>query len=254
LTFTQNFGLNFKDYGTFSHAWSLCVEEHFYLFLPLILLWLLKTSWFKKAAFLLLGLFLLGFVIRIYNYDVFYLPKMSDTNNWMYWYQYIYYPTYNRLDGLLVGVSIAGVYVYWPQFWQKLSVYGNHFIMISLACLTAAYFLCEDQMTFAASVFGFPIIAIGYGFLVMSAISPTSFLYRWNSRVTTFIATISYSLYLTHKGIIHITHLELKEFDLNSNVLLLISLLASIAFAYLIHCVVEKPFMNWRNQLMAKKT
>ena len=32
LTFTQNFGLNLKDFGTFSHAWSLCVEEHFYLF------------------------------------------------------------------------------------------------------------------------------------------------------------------------------------------------------------------------------
>lgn len=38
LTFTQNLGLNLKDFGTFSHAWSLCVEEHFYLILPLILI------------------------------------------------------------------------------------------------------------------------------------------------------------------------------------------------------------------------
>jgi peptidoglycan/LPS O-acetylase OafA/YrhL len=30
LTFTQNFGLNLSNQGTFSHAWSLCVEEHFY--------------------------------------------------------------------------------------------------------------------------------------------------------------------------------------------------------------------------------
>lgn len=29
LTFTQNLGLDLKDFGTFSHAWSLCVEEHF---------------------------------------------------------------------------------------------------------------------------------------------------------------------------------------------------------------------------------
>ena len=29
LTFTQNIGLNLKDNGTFSHCWSLCVEEHF---------------------------------------------------------------------------------------------------------------------------------------------------------------------------------------------------------------------------------
>lgn len=253
LTFTQNLGLNLKDYGTFSHAWSLCVEEHFYFFLPLILLYLLRVQWFKKAYFLLLGLFLLGFAIRLYNYDVLYLPKMSDDSNWMYWYQYIYYPTYNRLDGLLVGVSIAAVYVFWPQLWQKLSAYGNHFIVASLVVLTAAYFLCEDQMTFAASIFGFPLIAIGYGFLVMSAISPSSFLYRWNSKGTTFIATISYALYLTHKGIIHITHLVLKDFHLNANVLLLMSLCTSIGFAYLMHIVVEKPFMKWRHKLMAQK-
>ena len=35
LTFTQNFGTNLKDFGTFSHAWSLCVEEHFYFLLPI---------------------------------------------------------------------------------------------------------------------------------------------------------------------------------------------------------------------------
>jgi len=34
LTFTQNFGLDASIVGAFSHAWSLCVEEHFYLVLP----------------------------------------------------------------------------------------------------------------------------------------------------------------------------------------------------------------------------
>ena len=47
LTFTQNFGLNRVGQGTFSHAWSLCVEEHFYLFLPITLLILQYTNKFK---------------------------------------------------------------------------------------------------------------------------------------------------------------------------------------------------------------
>lgn len=37
LTFTQNLGLDLKTSRAFSHAWSLCVEEHFCLFLPLLL-------------------------------------------------------------------------------------------------------------------------------------------------------------------------------------------------------------------------
>lgn len=36
LTFTQNFGL--RPGTAFSHAWSLCIEEQFYLLLPLVFL------------------------------------------------------------------------------------------------------------------------------------------------------------------------------------------------------------------------
>ena len=37
VTFTQNLGLDLRSEGTFSHAWSLCIEEQFYLVLPLVL-------------------------------------------------------------------------------------------------------------------------------------------------------------------------------------------------------------------------
>ena len=36
LTFTQNISIDMYR-NTFSHAWSLCVEEHFYLLLPILL-------------------------------------------------------------------------------------------------------------------------------------------------------------------------------------------------------------------------
>lgn len=253
LTFTQNLGLNLKDFGTFSHAWSLCVEEHFYLFLPLILILLQFTNSIKNSYRLLIALFLFGFAIRIYSFNELYLPKIEDKNGWMYWYRYIYYPTYNRLDGLLVGVSIAGIYQFLPTIWNEISKFGNHFIILSLAVLTGANFLCDDQATFNASIFGFPLIAIGYGFMVIGALSTTSFLYKWKSKVTTFIATLSYATYLTHKGIIHMTHQLLDEFKIDNNLMLLICILNCAVFAYLLNISIEKPFMKLRNRILEKK-
>lgn len=252
LTFTQNLGLNLKDFGTFSHAWSLCVEEHFYLVLPLILILLQLKKCLKKSYWLLITLFLFGFGIRIYSFNQLYLPKIIDDNSWLYWYKFIYYPTYNRLDGLLVGVLIAAIYWFKPIIWDKISKYGNLFILLGFIVLTFAYFLCYDQMTFYASVFGFPIIALGYGFIVVGAVCPTSFLYKWNSKITSFIAMLSYGIYLTHKGVIHLTHELLNDFAIDSNIILLLSVVSCISFAYILHLVIEKPFMKLRNIIIER--
>lgn len=249
LTFTQNFGLNFKEFGTFSHAWSLCVEEHFYLFLPIILIFLQSVKLLKRAYWLLIFFFLLGVITRIYSFEYLYAPHAEVKGGWTYWYQYIYYPTYNRLDGLLAGVLIAGIYQFFPAIWNRISKYGNVFIVLSLTVLTGAYFLCYHQHSFYASVFGFPLIAIGYGLMVIAAISPASVLYKWRSKFTTFIATLSYAIYLTHKGVIHITSEFLKSYDPDSNILLLISMITCVMGAFLLHIAVEKPFMRLRKRI-----
>jgi len=250
LTFTQNFGLNIKENGTFSHCWSLCVEEHFYLFLPLILIFLQKTKLFFTSYWLLAALFFLGFVIRVYSYNYLYLPKIEEKSSWLYWYKFIYYPTYNRLDGLLTGILIAGIYTFSPNLWNRLSKYGNQFILSGLCVLTGAYFLCENQQTFQASVFGFPLVALGFGLMVTGAISPVSFLYKWNSKVTTFLATLSYGIYLTHKGVIHTTQQVLQDFKIEHNTMLSVCIITCISAAYLLHLIVEKPFMRLRNKML----
>ena len=254
LTFTQNLGLDLRTQGTFSHAWSLCIEEQFYLFLPLILAALSCFNVLNRGFILLIGLFLIGLILRFYVYQT-YVEPFSDDDDWgFYWYKWIYYPTYSRLDGLLIGVGIAALCQFKPKIKARISKFGNLLLLIGFGILAAAYFLCSDPTTVEASVLGFPLISIGYGLMVFGAISPKSFLYTLSSKMTTFIATLSYSLYLTHKFLIHLTQeLFLKwGFAQDSNWVFLICLFTSVLGAFLMNLMVEKPFLQLRDKIVQK--
>lgn len=255
LTFTQNFGLEIKHFGTFSHAWSLCVEEHFYLLLPLILIFLTSKNLFAKSYWILIALLVFGIVFRIYLWGIFYPSNSVIDYSLPYWTEHIYYPTYNRLDGLLVGVAIAALYQFSPKLWDKISKFGNQIIILSIALLTLVYFSFADLGTYSTSIWGFPLISIAYGFLVLGAISPSSFLYNLNSRITTLIATLSYAIYLSHKGIIHIVQELLTKLgiDKNSNSMFLVCIIFCVVVAWLLNLTIEKPFMKMRDRILRRE-
>jgi peptidoglycan/LPS O-acetylase OafA/YrhL len=254
LTFTQNLGLDLRTQGTFSHAWSLCIEEQFYLLLPLLLIALVYIRALKKGWWLLVSLFVLGLAIRWYIYDGILAAVPDEEVNWALWYKWIYYHTYSRLDGLLCGVGIAALFQFRPLLRERLTAYGNLLLLLSLFILTAAYFVCSDQASFTASVFGFPLLSIGYGLLVMGAISPASFLYKFKSAISTKIATLSYALYLVHKIIIHLTQQQFSKIGIaaDGNGMLFICIITCLAGALLINTVIEKPFLKLRDRILVK--
>ena len=146
------------------------MEEHFYLVLPILTLGLLRLTIFKKGFFLLIALFIVGFFLRDFIYSHYFTPFLNNERPWIYWYKFIYYPTYNRLDGLLTGVFIAGLYHFRPNIWNSISKYGNEFLILSWAVLTAGYFICYEEESYLTTVYGFPVISIGYGLLAIGAI------------------------------------------------------------------------------------
>ncbi len=252
LTFTQNFGADFTNQRAFGVVWSLCVEEHFYLLMPAILLLLLKTGIFKKGYLLLLVLFIAGFLLRLYSWYDVYLHQTNGVENRMLWVQTIYYPTYNRLDGLLAGVSIAAMYNYLPAIFNRLSKYANLLIAIGLIILTGTYFLCGNNMDFVRSVFSFPLVSIGFGCTVLGAIMPNSFLYKWKSVVLTKIAELSYALYLVHMAIILSAQTVLSDWGIakNSSLMLVLTIILCIVVALILHHAIEKPFMKMRERFL----
>ncbi len=244
LSFTQNIGLDLRQHGTFSHAWSLCVEEHFYLLLPVILMVLQAVRKWRHAAWLLPALWVACIVGRQLWWSLLYSPLAHLPEAPIYWYRYIYYPSWCRLDGLLAGVAIAALYVYKPAMWQCVARYGNVLLVAALAVLAVACYICVDQFAHAASVYGFAVVAVGYGLLVMAAISPSCILYRWRSRVTTTVATLSYGIYLLHKGVVHVMQQWCTGLAADGVPMLLLCMLVSVLLAWVLYRVVERPVQH----------
>lgn len=254
LTFTKNFGMDTRVEGTFSHSWSLCVEEQFYLVLPVVLLGLAYFKAGKKGMLLLAGVFILGFAIRWVSWQRL-VPYLDTDAQGALYRTYIYYPTYNRLDPLLVGIAISAWYHYRPGIIPKIAKAANLLILAGMTVLIAAYFVSKDEGKILAPLFGFPLVAIGYGLIVMAAVHPASILFKHRSAITEKIATLSYSLYLSHKGLMPLTQKLLAPYGINpnSNLAMLICFTVVAIGAILLHVIVEKPFLRMRDRVLKPK-
>lgn len=256
LTFTLNLFINYSVDQGFSHAWSLCVEEHFYLFLPLIVLAMMRKPSFRKTAALVAGLVLFGICLR--SFFLFHtLRPLAGTGRpfGLVYIERIYYPTYSRLDGLLAGVTLALVKTFRPQWWGTLVKRGHALSCLGICLVGVAIWLFKDRWDSVSGVsafgtaIGFPVLSLGLGLLVASALSTNGLLGRYKIPGAKLIATLAYSLYLTHKELIHLVDLCFPALFKASGTLWLGVYAAScLLVAAVLYLCVERPFLVLRDR------
>ncbi len=260
LTFTQNFDLDFGNEATFSHAWSLSIEEQFYLLLPISLWLVARTGTLKRGFLIFCGIFILGLLLRGINWMHFMKPFYDGgvtDNRFVTYNKWVYYPTYNRLDGLMVGVAIAAIMNYRPRWRAWQATRGNQLLVAGLILLAGAYFLMRgDRLAFWPTLLGYPLLSVAYGMMVFAALSPSCILYRIRWKVSTLIAALSYGMYLCHKFLNHLMQGPLDAWGLakDGSLRVLICLAVSILGAWLLNFLVEYPFMTLRRRLRSAQS
>ncbi len=246
LTFTQNIFADYERARAFSHAWSLCIEEHFYLLLPAAA-WLLarKPSAGKvaAAAFALLagGMLLRGW---IWQHEV--APLTGLPAFFTRYIETIYNPTWCRLDGLLAGVMLAVVQGFRPAWWDWLMARGPWLLAAGLAGVYVSMRIPSPG--FAGAVIGYPLLAASLAALVVAAVSPRTWLGRWRLPGVAPIAAMAFSLYLTHKAVFHwiAGHFAPAVHD-GGLLAFCVYVGAALAVGGVLYLAVERPSMRLRS-------
>ena len=187
--------INLTGGTSFSHAWSLAIEDQFYLLLPFALLLLNgrpRASWIVAATIIVGGLCLRAYL-------ALHLPGNGGVSFRGY-QKFIYYPTWTRLDPLVLGVGIAAIRRFRQAWWTKMTNAAVWLWLPALGAIVLALYLGEGEtLTVTACVSQFPLIAFGMAGLLVCVLSPRLPLSRVKIPGAAFFASIAYSVYLSHK-------------------------------------------------------
>jgi len=184
LIFIQNY---YAVIPFFLVSWSLCIEEHFYLFLPLGLRVCQSIKFAPEWFFV--TLLVIAPIGRLF----------ASRNGLPDHFGFTLAATHLRLEGLVLGFWAAKLPVMNPAAWLKLKRWSSRLLPVCVVGL--AILPCfSDLVRYRA---GLSILAISLTGIVIFLVGRRPL---WIARLaaTRWIALTSYSVYLTHVLMFHI--------------------------------------------------
>jgi peptidoglycan/LPS O-acetylase OafA/YrhL len=246
LTYVVNLFID-PNRGAFSHAWSLCVEEQFYLLFPLLALLLARTGRPWRGIAVIAALVLSGAVLRAWLWTHFVQP--AQTNGGDAYLRFLYYPTYARLDDLLGGIALGAARCYRTRAWAWIERNANAASLtgVLLTGLCMWGFNGQQRFDLAANVFGYPVLALGMTALVAGAASARGMLASIGVPGAGWFAAASYSLYLSHKMVYGQLHGRFASWvDGRGIWTVLLYITAVLVAGAALHYLVERPCLRVR--------
>ena len=251
LTYTLNLFID-PTRAAFSHAWSLCVEEQFYLLFPALAVLLVGRGSMRRGVIVAAGLVLGGMALRagLWLHFIEAVQRHGGDVNGPY-KRLLYYPTYARMDDLLAGVALAAMRSYGSRGWIWIERHANAVAVLGVA-LTVLCMLGFNghRVDFAANVFGYPVLALAMMALVAAAACGSGVLARLTVPGASWLALASYSLYLSHKMVYGQLHGRFSHWvDGHGGWTVLIYMVGVLGVGAALHYAVERPFLGLREHV-----
>lgn len=238
--------LTTKPPALFTIAWSLAVEEWFYLLFPLIALpgvLIFKGQGARIVFATALFMTLVPLLVRIWAYG-------QGEHGWPEYYRKLV-PT--RLDGIAIGVLFACCKYFWEDLWHRWrTVWMALGIGILYAC-TSYFFAHNFFRGEAAGVFGctwfFTIWSLGLGLLLPVFDGIKTLRWRWLQRGVGHVAAISYSLYLYHTTI----NMVINAVNIKGWAAWWLSWIVGFVLASLLYWAFERPILRLRDRYFKER-
>lgn len=242
FVFMQSFAQKIPEF--FELSWSLAIEEHFYLWFPLVFL-----VWHRmvRRADRAIVLSALSFILVAYSFRL----SHALFTDWNEYNRIIRVAVLSRLDAIMFGVLMAAIKHYWPLLFQQIRantpVTASAFVMLCVWWFVDSPGLMTSR---AVQVNLFTLQALLCALLLPWFDGWTK--NKAESDFFTVTSKLSYSLYLVHILVIILVNKTLWYFRVfdqaYNNPFILYPLYGTLFYAasWVTYHHVEKPFLTLR--------